>query len=118
MNTKTESHAMKIVEYDAVDPMGVFNLTLLALDFPLTPEHAEHLRRKADGDGAHQHRPLGARACQRNDHRTNQQERRRSPRQLRCLLHVERVCHHAPQPQHRVNDERETEECFRHDSHW
>ena len=36
---------MKIVEYDAVDPMGVFNLTLLALDFPLTPEHAEHLRR-------------------------------------------------------------------------
>ena len=36
---------MKIVEYDDVDPMGVFNLTMLALDFPLTPEHAEHIRR-------------------------------------------------------------------------
>jgi GNAT superfamily N-acetyltransferase len=39
------SHAMKIVEYDDVNPAGVFNLTMLALDFPLTPEHAEHIRR-------------------------------------------------------------------------
>lgn len=36
---------MKIVGYDDVDPMGVFNLTMLALDFPLTPEHTEHIRR-------------------------------------------------------------------------
>jgi GNAT superfamily N-acetyltransferase len=35
---------MKIVEYDAVDPVSVFQLTMLALDFPLTPEHAEHIR--------------------------------------------------------------------------
>lgn len=36
---------MKILEYNDVDPLQVLNLTLLALDFPLTPEHAAHIRR-------------------------------------------------------------------------
>ncbi|MGE5221313.1 MAG: GNAT family N-acetyltransferase [Omnitrophica WOR_2 bacterium] len=36
---------MKIVEYDDVDPVGVLHLAMLALDFPLTPEHAAHIRR-------------------------------------------------------------------------
>lgn len=36
---------MKILEYDDIDPMGAFNLSLLALDFPFTPEHAAHIRR-------------------------------------------------------------------------
>ncbi len=36
---------MKILTYDELDPLSVFNLTMLALDFPLTPEHAEHIRR-------------------------------------------------------------------------
>ena len=36
---------MKIVEYDDVDPVSVFQVTMLALGFALTPEHAEHIRR-------------------------------------------------------------------------
>lgn len=36
---------MKILEYNDIDPLQVLNLTLLALDFPLTPEHAAHIRR-------------------------------------------------------------------------
>ena len=36
---------MKIVEYDDVDPEKVFQVTMLALGFPLTPEHAAHIRR-------------------------------------------------------------------------
>lgn len=36
---------MKILEYDYVDLVGVFHLTMLALGFPLTPEHAAHIRR-------------------------------------------------------------------------
>lgn len=36
---------MKILEYNDVDPLQVLNLTLLALDFPLTPELAAHIRR-------------------------------------------------------------------------
>lgn len=36
---------MKILEYDEVDPLQISNLTMLALDFPLTPEHAAHIRR-------------------------------------------------------------------------
>jgi GNAT superfamily N-acetyltransferase len=36
---------MKIVEYNEVDPLQVLHLTLLALDFPFTPEYAAHLRR-------------------------------------------------------------------------
>jgi GNAT superfamily N-acetyltransferase len=36
---------MKIVEYNDIDPVDVLNLNLLALDFGLTPEHAEHIRR-------------------------------------------------------------------------
>lgn len=36
---------MKIVEYDQVDPLSVFQVTMLALGFPLTPEHAAHIRR-------------------------------------------------------------------------
>jgi GNAT superfamily N-acetyltransferase len=35
---------MGIIEYDAADPIGVFRLTMLALDFPLTPERAQHIR--------------------------------------------------------------------------
>jgi len=36
---------MKILEYNDVDPLQVLHLTLLALDFPFTPERAAHLRR-------------------------------------------------------------------------
>ncbi len=36
---------MEILEYNDVDPLQVLNLTLLSLDFPLTPEHAAHIRR-------------------------------------------------------------------------
>lgn len=36
---------MNILEYNDVDPMQVLNLTLLALDFPFTPELAAHMRR-------------------------------------------------------------------------
>ncbi len=36
---------MKIFEYNDLDPFQVMNLILLALDFPLTPEHAAHIRR-------------------------------------------------------------------------
>jgi len=36
---------MEILEYDEVDPLRVLHLTMLALDFPLTPEHAAHIRR-------------------------------------------------------------------------
>ena len=36
---------MKILDYDSVDPLQVLHLTLLALDFPFTPEHAAHIRR-------------------------------------------------------------------------
>jgi hypothetical protein len=33
---------MKILEYNDVDPLQVLHLTLLALDFPFTPERAAH----------------------------------------------------------------------------
>jgi GNAT superfamily N-acetyltransferase len=36
---------MKILEYDEVDPIGVVNLTMLALEFALTPERVAHIRR-------------------------------------------------------------------------
>jgi GNAT superfamily N-acetyltransferase len=36
---------MKILEYNDVDPLQVLHLTLLALDFSLTPERAAHIRR-------------------------------------------------------------------------
>jgi GNAT superfamily N-acetyltransferase len=36
---------MKVLDYDEVDPVGVFHLTMLALGFALTPEHAAHIRR-------------------------------------------------------------------------
>lgn len=36
---------MKILEYNDVAPLQVLNLTLLALDFPFTPELAAHMRR-------------------------------------------------------------------------
>jgi len=36
---------MKIIEYDDVDPLQVLHLSMLALDFPFTPEHAAHIRR-------------------------------------------------------------------------
>jgi GNAT superfamily N-acetyltransferase len=34
---------MKIMEYKEVDPTQVLHLTMLALGFPLTPEHAAHI---------------------------------------------------------------------------
>ena len=37
-------NTLNIVEYNDVDPMSVLHLTMLALDFPLTPEHAAHIR--------------------------------------------------------------------------
>ena len=36
---------MKILDYDEVDPLQILNLTMLALNFPFTPEHAAHIRR-------------------------------------------------------------------------
>jgi GNAT superfamily N-acetyltransferase len=36
---------MNILEYNDVDPLQVLNLSLLALNFPFTPEYAAHLRR-------------------------------------------------------------------------
>ncbi len=36
---------MKTLEYDDVDQLQVLNLTMLALDFPFTPEQAAHIRR-------------------------------------------------------------------------
>jgi GNAT superfamily N-acetyltransferase len=38
------TNTMNIVEYNDVDPMSVLHLTMLALDFPFTPEHAAHIR--------------------------------------------------------------------------
>lgn len=35
---------MRIVEYDDIDPLSALYLSLLALDFSLTPEHAAHIR--------------------------------------------------------------------------
>jgi GNAT superfamily N-acetyltransferase len=35
---------MKILEYSDVDPLSVLHLTMLALNFPLTPEHATHIQ--------------------------------------------------------------------------
>lgn len=36
---------MKILDYNDVHPLSVLNLTMLALDFPFTPEYAAHIRR-------------------------------------------------------------------------
>lgn len=36
---------MEILEYNEVDSLQVLHLTMLALDFPFTPEHAAHIRR-------------------------------------------------------------------------
>jgi GNAT superfamily N-acetyltransferase len=36
---------MKIMEYDDVDPLSALHLTMLALDFPFTPERAAQIRR-------------------------------------------------------------------------
>jgi GNAT superfamily N-acetyltransferase len=36
---------MKILEYGDINPRDAFNLSMLALDFPLTPELAQHIRR-------------------------------------------------------------------------
>lgn len=35
---------MKILEYNDVDPLSILHLTMLALDFSFTPEHAAHIR--------------------------------------------------------------------------
>lgn len=35
---------MQILEYNDVDPLQVLHLTMLALDFPFTPEYAMHIR--------------------------------------------------------------------------
>jgi GNAT superfamily N-acetyltransferase len=37
---------MKTLGYDEVDPVGVLHLTMMALEFPLTPEYSAVLRRK------------------------------------------------------------------------
>jgi len=42
---RTKLTGMKIVEYDEIDPLSALNLSLLALDFAFTPEHAVHIRR-------------------------------------------------------------------------
>lgn len=42
---KSEFHNTQIMEYDQVDPLSVLHLTMLTLEFPLTPEHAAHIRR-------------------------------------------------------------------------
>lgn len=44
-STSAEKYVMEILEYNDVNPLQVLNLTLLALDFPFTPEHAAHIRR-------------------------------------------------------------------------
>ena len=36
---------MKILEYDKVDPLQAMDVTMLALDFPMTPAYVENLRR-------------------------------------------------------------------------
>ena len=36
---------MKILEFDEVDTLQVLQLNLLALEFALTPEHVNHIRR-------------------------------------------------------------------------
>ena len=36
---------MKILGYDDVDPLSILQLNMLALEFPLTPEHVAHIRR-------------------------------------------------------------------------
>lgn len=36
---------MNILEYNDVDPLQVLNLTMLALEFPFTPEYATYIRR-------------------------------------------------------------------------
>ncbi len=36
---------MQILEYNDVDPLQVLHLTMLALDFPFTPEYTMHIRR-------------------------------------------------------------------------
>jgi len=43
--SSSETPQLKILEYNEVDPLSVLNLTMLALDFSLTPEHAAHIRR-------------------------------------------------------------------------
>lgn len=44
-NPSPEILPIKILEYDEVDPLSVLNLTMLALEFPFSPEHATHIRR-------------------------------------------------------------------------
>jgi GNAT superfamily N-acetyltransferase len=42
--TSNRGQNMKILEYRDIDPLSVLHLTMLALGFPLTPEHAAHIR--------------------------------------------------------------------------
>jgi GNAT superfamily N-acetyltransferase len=44
LSTERKEENLRIFEYNAVDPLQVLNLTMLALDFPFTPEYATHLR--------------------------------------------------------------------------
>ncbi len=44
LNQSSENQPMDIREYDDVNPLRVLHLTMLALDFPLTPEHARYIR--------------------------------------------------------------------------
>jgi GNAT superfamily N-acetyltransferase len=43
-NLFIEGKNMKILEYSDVDPLSVLHLTMLALKFPFTPEHAAHIK--------------------------------------------------------------------------
>jgi GNAT superfamily N-acetyltransferase len=43
-SARTRRNGIKILDYDKVDPLQVLSLTMLALDFPFTPEYAAHIR--------------------------------------------------------------------------
>lgn len=44
LSTERKREDLRILEYNDVDPLQVLNLTMLALDFPFTPEYAAHIR--------------------------------------------------------------------------
>jgi GNAT superfamily N-acetyltransferase len=44
LSSERKRENLRILEYNDVDPLQVLNLTMLALDFPFTPEYAAHIR--------------------------------------------------------------------------
>jgi GNAT superfamily N-acetyltransferase len=44
LSTERNRENLRILEYNAVDPLQVLNLMMLALDFPFTPEYVAHIR--------------------------------------------------------------------------